>query len=309
MQYNREEFKFYYDNYIDIKSRIVETRELINKLTEDEKIRYQLNKKKVEELKKCLNRLYKDFVKSEGFPFSKDEFHFFVKKEAYLVDAITDVDSSEFSDEENIFLTNSIAHTLNHDPDNYKEDDISAIKVFYLRNKDKYDKSILNANIISNIMLSRIFDDKENNALFETLDYSKKAKINKWKKELKEQKKEILNSYSPQKQLLLFSLKTAFYELELLEGKRVTDIYNYLEKLLVTVKTKREKGEISKRVFFNIFSNVNYNIDALVSAYYNLTDQNRRENSTYYEDNSFMSVNFYTVSPEINKRMLKMMKR
>lgn len=318
MQYNLEEFNDYLKEYLGIKERIEETKNILDKERQKEFnecncnnsfFRYKLNKKKIEELEKALDKLYKDFIESDAFPFSKDEFHFFVSNDTYLVDAITGEDSSELNEEENIFLSNSINYRLAHDPNNYKEEDIPAIKVFYLRNKDKYDATTLKFNIIANVISSRMFDDKKNKILFEPLEFSNNTKIEKWKTDLIEQKKEIVNSNSPQKELLLFSLKTAFYELELLDGKRVTDIYNYLQKVLVMVKTKREKGEISKRVFFRIFSNVNYNIDALVSAYYNLTDQNRRENSAYYEDTSFMSVNFYTANPEINKRLLKMMKR
>lgn len=318
MQYNLEEFNDYLKEYLGIKERIEETKNILDKERQKEFnecncnnsfFRYKLNKKKIEELEKALDKLYKDFIESDAFPFSKDEFHFFVSNDTYLVDAITGEDSSELNEEENIFLSNSINYRLAHDPNNYKEEDIPAIKVFYLRNKDKYDATTLKFNIIANVISSRMFDDKKNKILFEPLEFPNNTKIEKWKTDLIEQKKEIVNSNSPQKELLLFSLKTAFYELELLDGKRVTDIYNYLQKVLVMVKTKREKGEISKRVFLRIFSNVNYNIDALVSAYYNLTDQNRRENSAYYEDTSFMSVNFYTANPEINKRLLKMMKR
>lgn len=138
MQYDREKFNDYFKNYMDIKSRIIETGELINKLTEDEKIRYQLNEKIVEELKKGLNRLYKDFVKSEGFPFYKDEYHFFVSRGTYLVDAITDVDSSELNKEENMLLSDSIASIYKYNPNDYTKDDIPLIKVLYLKNKDSY---------------------------------------------------------------------------------------------------------------------------------------------------------------------------
>lgn len=38
MQYNKEEFKFYYDNYIDIKNKIDETKGKINELLQDDKL-------------------------------------------------------------------------------------------------------------------------------------------------------------------------------------------------------------------------------------------------------------------------------
>lgn len=178
MQYNKDEFIYYYNNYMGIKDRIEEAKDKINELLQDDKlketlefynsldkekqvifnkincnndyVRYKLNKKKIEELEKGLNKLYKDFIESEAFPFSKDKFHFFVSNDTYLVDAINGEDSSELSDEENIFLNDSIScvyNCLDYNPSDYSEDDIPLIKVLYLKEKFKNERKGLPLNI------------------------------------------------------------------------------------------------------------------------------------------------------------------
>ena len=49
--------------------------------------------------------------------------------------------------------------------------------------------------------------------------------------------------------------------------------------------------------------------DALINAYHNLTNQNFRKNSGYYMGNHYMFARYETADSEINKRLLKMMKR
>ena len=109
MQYDKNEFKYYYNNYIDIKNRIEDGKKKISELLENDfnKIyydnyftRYMLNLKMIEELEKGLENLYQDFIKSKAFPFSEDNIHFFVNNDTYLVDAINDLDSKDLSEEE-----------------------------------------------------------------------------------------------------------------------------------------------------------------------------------------------------------------
>ena len=85
MQYNKDEFIYYYNNYMGIKDRIEEAKDKINELLQDDKlketlefynsldkerqvifnkincnndyVRYKLNQKKIEELEKGLNKL------------------------------------------------------------------------------------------------------------------------------------------------------------------------------------------------------------------------------------------------------------
>lgn len=195
MQYNKDEFIYYYNNYMGIKDRIEEAKDKINELLQDDKlketlefynsldkekqvifnkincnndyVRYKLNKKKIEELEKGLNKLYKDFIESEAFPFSKDEFHFFVSNDTYLVDAINGEDSSDLSDEENAFICDSINSVYGYDSNNYNKDDIPLIKVLYLEIKDGCSEHItLCSAIKTDIRLIKNLDKKRKKCLF-----------------------------------------------------------------------------------------------------------------------------------------------
>ena len=331
MQYDKKEFKIYYNNYIDIKNRIEETKNKINELLEDDKlketlefyddldkekqvkfnkincnnafVRYKLYKKKIEELEKSLNNLYYDFMESKAFPFSKDEFHFFVKKDTYLVDAINGEDSSKLSKEENIFLSDSIIKAYNYNPNDYSEDDIPLIKVLYLRNKDNHkgalDKKTLNKLIAEDIDdEADVVKDHDKN-IFSNYElqcnHAPLWKIKLWREKLYNQQKRVLNSDSKNKELLLFSIRCSFYEVELLSGNNINNIYNKLS--MMDVRNNHERIKKEKE------------IDALITAYYHLIDDNFRCNSGYYTDNNYMFANYETGNKEINKRMLKMMKR
>ena len=329
MQYNKEEFKFYYDNYIDIKNKIDETKGKINELLQDDKlnktidfynslndndkkifdyincnmgyVRYKLNKLALEKLQESFEKLCNEFIESEAFPFSKDEFHFFVKKDTYLVDAINGEDSSKLSKEENIFLNDSIScvyNSLDYNPSDYSIDDIPLIKVLYLKDKLKYDRRCLPLNIdgmIYDIDLAKRIDSGDY-----TYDERRCSCLPGWKKthlktKLLTQQQRILNSDARNKDLLLFSIDAAFYEIELQSGVRVNEIYDRLNNMEVKNEHQRRKVEREK--------------DALINAYHNLTNIEFRKNSGYYMGNHYMFARYETANPEINKRLLKMMKR
>ena len=113
-----------------------------------------------------------------------------------------------------------------------------------------------------------------------------------FKKEIEENEEGIRNSDSGFKYLLLFSLEATKYEVSLLEGKKVTAILKEIE-----------EGNMSE-------SDKDYFKDALVKAYYNLTNIEFRKESKYFDnDNDIYYATFETANPEINKRMLKMMNR
>lgn len=325
MQYNKDEFIYYYNNYMGIKDRIEEAKDKINELLQDDKlketlefynsldkekqvifnkincnndyVRYKLNKKKIEELEKGLNKLYKDFIESEAFPFSKDEFHFFVSNDTYLVDAINGEDSSDLSKEENMLLSDSITSVCEYNPTDYSSDDIPLIKVLYLENKDSCsDHMILCSAIKTDIRLIKNLDEKGKNVCaYRSYQYRDMWKIEHFKNKLLTQEQRILDSDSRHKDLLLFSIRSAFYELELLSGRRVTEILKNLESNKITSNRLKRLQEIE--------------IDALIKAYYNLTDINFRENSMYFSGDDYIFAKFETADPEINKRLLKMMKR
>ena len=326
MQYNKEEFKYYYDNYIDIRSRIEEIKSKINILLQNDKlnktlafynslndndkkifdyincnmgyVRYKLNKIALEKLQESLEKICNEFIESDAFPFAKNEFHFFVKKDTYLVDAINGEDSSDLSDEENAFICDSINSVYGYDSNNYNKDDIPLIKVLYLKDKLKYERKDSPLDIdgmIYDIDLAKRIDSGEY-----TYDERICSCLPGWKKshlktKLLTQQQRILNSDSRNKDLLLFFITSAFYEIELQSGVRVNEIYDRLNNMEVINEHQRRKVEREK--------------DALINAYHNLTNQNFRKNSGYYMENHYMFARYETADPEINKRLLKMMKR
>ena len=325
MQYNKDEFRYFYDNYIGIKDRIEEAKNKINTLLQDDRlnktlvfynglddsdkkifdyincnmgyVRYKLNKRILEELQKSLDNLYKDFIESEAFPFSKDSFHFFVSNDTYLVDAINGEDSNDLNDEENTFINDTISSLYKYKPSDYTSDDIPLIKVLYLENKDSYSNHITLCDAIkTDIRLIKNLDEKGKNVCSRTShDYKDMWKIKHFKNKLLTQEQRVLNSDSKYKDLLLFSIRSAFYELELLSGKRVTDVLKHLESMVVVNQHQERKKE--------------YEIEALIKAYYNLTDIDFRANSMYFSDDDYIFAKFETADFEINKRLLKMMKR
>ena len=325
MQYNKEKFKYYYDNYKNIINELLEDDKLTktvnfyNSLSDNEKdifddincninfVRYKINHKMIEELEKGLDELYEDFIDSEAFPFAKNQFHFYVKKDNYLIDAITDVDSSELSKEENIFLNDSISgvnNCLDYNPSDYSEDDIPLIKVLYLKEKYKYERKELFEGIYYYLLMDSMFDDIDLAKRIDSGKYTDDEKmcscLPEWKRDhlktkLLTQQQRIIESDSRNKELLLFSIDAAFYEIELQSGVRVNEIYDRLNNMEVKNEHQRRKVEREK--------------DALITAYYNLIDQNVRKNSGYYMGNHYMFARYETANPEINKRMLKMMKR
>ena len=269
----------------------------MNRYTYRDFIRYKLNQTKIDELEKGLNSLYDDFIKSEAFPFPIDEFHFFVRKNNYLTDAITDLDSSELSDKENMLLNDSIVNVFNYNPNDYNEDDIPLIKVLYLKNKDSFVKHVsLCSTLKSDIRLIKNLDANGKNVCsYRSYQYKDMWKIKHFKNKLLTQEQRVLDSDSKYKDLLLFSIRSAFYELELLSGKRVTDILNHLESMDVVNQHQERKRE--------------YEIEALIKAYYNLTDINFRENSNYFSDDDYIFAKFETANLKVNERILKMKKK
>ena len=335
MQYNKDEFRYFYDNYIGIKDRIEEAKDKINELLQDTKlketlefynsldeerqvifnkincnndyVRYKLNQKKIEELEKGLNKLYKDFIESEAFPFSKDKFHFFVSNDTYLVDAINGEDSSDLSKEENVFLSDSISYVykcVNYNPNDYCENDIPFIKVQYLENKGQYEKHAFplkeyNLLLLEDIVVN-VFAAKRNDEGLYSDDERECSSLKEWriihlKRKLLTQQQRILESDSKNKDLLLFFIDSAFYEIELQSGVRVNEIYDRLNNMEVKNEHQRRKVEREK--------------DALINAYHNLTNIEFRKNSGYYMGNHYMFARYETADSEINKRLLKMMKR
>ena len=169
----------------------------------------------------------------------------------------------------------------------FEVSDIPLIKVIY----DKVKKNLANhANYIieDNILkqVKRIHNlDKKHSTYKENRRYF----IEDLKESITSSELEIRNSNSGFKYLLLYSIETAKYEVSLLEGKRVTTILKEIDESNMSESEK------------------DYKKDALVEAYYNLTNIEFRKQSEYFDnDNDICYATFETANPEINKRLIKM---
>ena len=117
MQYDKRSFLDYYNSYLELKNMLNRKTEQLSKLLDDYKLRmtvefyndlnddkknifkiincnnkffiYLLNTNTIKYLKNNLNNLYTSFFNSMFFPFSKDNFHFFIKDNNDIICAIT----------------------------------------------------------------------------------------------------------------------------------------------------------------------------------------------------------------------------
>lgn len=316
MQYNRELFNKYYKEYLEAKEqletnkkervmllsneKLKETVDFYNSLSKDQKEkfrkincnnlfnRYMYNGIGTNEVNNNLYNLISEFYKSPAFPFSSSKFHFFIKDEGILIDAITEEDSSELSEEENNFLTEVIKIKTCYDPSFNNKDDIYMIKVLYDKYKNESNKEFL----IQDKLRTAKRIDKDSTKGYKCPP-NKDIDHLRWK--LNEQALLIEEkSVGRQKQLLLYEIDVTSFELDLLEGIRVTDIYKRLE-------DEYKKGYLSKEVF-------DYQIDALINAYYHLTDEEFREESQYFGSYE-LNQDFETANPKINQKILEMKTR
>ena len=316
MQYNRELFNKYDNEYLEAKEqletnkkervmllsneKLKETVDFYNSLSKDQKEkfrkincnnlfnRYMYNLIGTNEVNNNLYNLISEFYKSPAFPFSSSKFHFFIKDEGILIDAITEEDSSELSEEENNFLTEVIKIKTCYDPSFNNKDDIYMIKVLYDKYKNESNKEFL----IQDKLRTAKRIDKDSTKGYKCPP-NKDIDHLRWK--LNEQALLIEEkSVGRQKQLLLYEIDVTSFELDLLEGIRVTDIYKRLE-------DEYKKGYLSKEVF-------DYQIDALINAYYHLTDEEFREESQYFGSYE-LNQDFETANPKINQKILEMKTR
>ena len=315
MEYNKEEFEKYYNNYLDIKENIENVKRNNFNLLKNEKLKktvefynnlnmekqeifisincntlfncYFFNLKKINELETTLRSLVSSFYQSDAFPFSKEKYHFYIKDNTKIVDAIT-LEEISLSDMKIIFLIDTIKINNSYDPSLYNKDDIYMIKVIYDRYKDKENVDFI---IKDKLKVAKLLDSGE---LDSFKDYDKRhIEHLRWK--LNDQIEKIYyNSKSPQRNLLLYETEVVNYEIALLEETSVNDLYQKLE-------DKYKKGHYIKEVF-------DYQIDALLTAYYHLTDDDFKKSSGYFhgEEDKY---HFETSNTKVNKRILEMRKR
>lgn len=315
MEYNKEEFEKYYNNYLDIKENIENVKRNNFNLLKNEKLKktvefynnlnmeeqeifisincntlfncYFFNLKKINELETTLRSLVSSFYQSDAFPFSKEEYCFYIKDNNKIVDAISE-DEISLSDMKMNFFIDTIKINNSYDPSLYTKDDIYIIKVLYDCYKDKENVDFI---IKDKLKTAELLDNGE----LDSFKNHDKRHIEHLRWKLNDQIEKIYyNSKSPQRNLLLYETEVVNYEIDLLEGATVKELYQKLE-------DEYKKEHYIKEVF-------DYKIDALLTAYYHLTDDNFKKSSGYFhgEEDKY---HFETRSVKINKRIQEMRKR
>lgn len=323
MQYDKRSFLDYYNSYLELKNMLNRKTEQLSKLLDDYKLRmtvefyndlnddkknifkiincnnkffmYLLNTNTIKYLKNNLNNLYTSFFNSMFFPFSKDNFHFFIKDNNDIICAITGENSKDFNELEKEFLSNTINYNSEYDISQFTKNDISMLKVLYLKYKDQNKDNLATIMANKSIIAKTLDGDAKYPVGIIPYKCHNKEKIDHLKWKLNTQIDKIRNSDSRHKDILLFETSAAEYELLLLEDKKVTDILKELE-------TNNQLGYYADDVF-------DYQVEALTKAYYNLTSESFRKSSGYFNTDNKCTHNFETANIKINSKILKMKKR
>ena len=233
-----------------------------------------------------------DALCSDDFPFKDRGLAIYIKDGVDTYNALTDESTKDLkvSDEVKLFIQN-IINDLYGFNDNLTVDDIPVIKVIYdklTKNKEDFPKtnSVTTVQEIILDKIKRMHTIDKKHIIYKENRHNVIADL---KEKIKENEAEIRNSDSGFKYLLLYSIESAKYEVSLLEGKKVTAILKEIEESNMSESDK------------------DYFKDALVNAYYNLTNIDFRKQSEYFDnDNDICYATFETANPEINKRLIKM---
>lgn len=228
------------------------------------------------------------------FPFKNRELAIYIKDGVDTYNPLTDESTKdlEVSDEIKLFIQN-IINDLYGFKDELTADDIPLIKVIYeklKKNNEDYAENIANITIMEDNIFKQVKRIHKLDKSHSVYKENRRPFIEKLKESIASTELEIKNSDSGFKYLLLYLINTAKYEVSLLDGKRVTTILKEIEESNMSESEK------------------DYKKDALVEAYYNLTNiEFRKQSKEYFDnDNDICYATFETANSEINKRLIKM---
>ena len=239
--------------------------------------------------------LYLEIVNCKYFPLNKEGVtNLYIKNGVNTYNALTHESTEDLkvSDEIKLFMQNVINDIYGFN-DNLTVDDIPLIKVIFEKIKNdeiKFPKNYISVTPIQDIIIDRVKRIHNLDKKHLTYKDNRRPLIKELKESIASTELEIKNSDSGFKYLLLYAIEAAKYEVSLLEGKRVTTILKEIDESNMSESEK------------------DYKKDALVEAYYNLTNIDFRKQSKEYfdNDNDICYATFETANPEINKRLIKM---
>ena len=248
----------------------------------------------IEKYHEILYDIEKDALDNDDFPFKNRGSAIYIKDGVDTYNPLTDESTKdlEVSDEIKLFIQN-IINDLYGFKDELTADDIPVIKVIYdklnIKIKDDGSRDSDINGIVEDIILHKVKVIHNWDKKYLTYRDNRRPFIKKLKESIASTELEIKNSDSGFKYLLLYAIEAVKYEVSLLEGKRVTTILKEIDESNMSESEK------------------DYKKDALVEAYYNLTNIEFRKQSEYFDnDNDICYATFETANPEINKRLIKM---
>ena len=246
----------------------------------------------IEEYKDKLSGLSIDIITHKDFPFKSEEAAIYISDGVDIYNAITDVSTKDLDDTAREVIKDMI-EGYNNFKSELSTSDIPLIKVIYdklKKNNEDYAENVANITIMEDNIFNQVKRIHKLDKSHFVYKENRRPFIKKLKESIASTELEIKNSDSGFKYLLLYSIESAKYEVSLLEGKRVT-----------TILKEIEESNLSE-------SEKDYKKDALVEAYYNLTNiEFRKQSKEYFDnDNDICYATFETANAEINKRLIKM---
>lgn len=255
--------------------------------------RYYFAETNIEKYNQDKTILFLGVAGSDCFPLNKESFlNLYVKNGVDTYNALTNESTKDLDISDGIkkFIQEIIGYIYGFS-DELSIDDIPLIKVIYdklTKSKEDFPKTN-SVTAVQEIILDKVKRIHAIDKNHITYKENRRNVIVDLKEKIDENETEIRNSDSGFKYLLLSLVETAKYEVSLLEGKRVTALLKEIEESSMSESDK------------------DYFKDALVKAYYNLTNIEFRKQSKYFDnDNDICYATFETGNPEINKRLIKM---
>ena len=254
--------------------------------------RYIYLRDDIKEYEKKLDELETIIITHKDFPFKSEEATIYISDGVDIYDALTYASTKDL-DENAKEVINDIIKGYDNFKSELSTSDIPLIKVIYeklKKNNEDYAENIANITIMEDNIFNQVKRIHKLDKSYSVYKENRRPFIEKLKESIASTELEIRNSDSGFKYLLLYLINTAKYEVSLLEGKRVTTILKEIDESNMSESEK------------------DYKKDALVEAYYNLTNIDFRKQSKEYfdNDNDICYATFETANSEINKRLIKM---
>lgn len=248
--------------------------------------KYNFCQKDIIEYKKMLKEIETKILNSSTFPFDSNYAGFYITDNIDIYNVLTGTSTKKL--DLSMTLKNNIIYIMSKTigfSDNYTVEDIPLISVIKKRLNTK-NMSLEQLQYLISKEVDKIHSLDNTNKTYKSTDID----INSKRQQLQKEIEAIKNSNSKHKDLLLEETLAVHYELEIISGKRVTALYEEINKL--DEKTKEQ------------------HFSALIKAYYNLTNLEFRKQSGYFGNYcDILYAEFATANEKINQKILDMKRK